>query len=105
RREKDSWYAQVGYSKAESGDVAQYNDKTNASKTLQAQERQEPNVVLGYHREWRPGNHTLVLASRFDDTLVLTASTPALLYLQTLVSPFTGTTNSSLQNPAGFSSR
>jgi Flp pilus assembly protein TadD len=103
--DKDSIYAQVGYFKSESGDVAQYYYQTNASKTLQVEERQEPNLVLGYHREWSPGNHTLLLASRFDDTLVLNDSNPALLYLRTLVSPFTGNTNTSLRNPAGFSSR
>lgn len=103
--EKDSLYAQVSYFKSESGDVAQYYYQTNASQTLQVEERQEPNLVLGYHREWSPGNHTLLLASRFDDTLVLNDSNPALLYLSTLVSPFTGNTNTSLSNPNGFSSR
>jgi tetratricopeptide (TPR) repeat protein len=74
--EKDSVYAQVSYFNSRSGDVAQYYYQTNASKTLDVEERQEPNVVLGYHREWSPGNHTLVLAGRFDDTLELNDSIP-----------------------------
>ena len=94
----------MGYFKSESGDLAQYYYQTNASKTLQAEERQEPSVVLGYHHKWSPGNHTLLLASRIDDTLVLNDSNPALLYLRTFVSPFTGNTNVSLRNPAGVSS-
>jgi tetratricopeptide (TPR) repeat protein len=101
--EKDSVYAQVSYFDSESGDVAQYYYQTNASRTLQVTERQEPNAVLGYHREWSPGNHTLVLAGRFDDTLKLNASDPALLYLQTFVNPFTLNATNFLRNPPGFS--
>jgi Tfp pilus assembly protein PilF len=101
--DKDTVYAQVGYFNSESGDVAQYYYQTNADQTLKVKEHQEPSAVLGYHREWSPGNHTLLMAGRFDDTLTLRTSDPKLLYLQTLVSPFTGNTNTTLLNPSGFS--
>ncbi|MDW8310400.1 MAG: hypothetical protein RMK20_13580, partial [Verrucomicrobiales bacterium] len=61
----------------ESGDVAQYYNHygrlTNSpapSRTLRVQERQEPNLFLGYHHEWVPGVHTLLLVGRLDDTLL-----------------------------------
>ena len=101
--EKDSVFLQVGYFKNETGDVGQYYYQTNASQTLKVTEEQNPNLLLGYHREWAPGSHTLFLFTRFDDTLTLNDSNPALLYLRTAVSPFTGNTNVSLQNPAFFS--
>jgi outer membrane receptor protein involved in Fe transport len=69
---------------------------------LRVKEQQEPNLLLGYHHEWSPGNHTLFLAGRFDDTLELDDSSPSLLFYRTFVSPL-GQTNRSLQNPALFS--
>jgi outer membrane receptor protein involved in Fe transport len=32
-------------------------------------ESQEPLLLAGYHHEWAPGSHTLLLAGRFDDTI------------------------------------
>lgn len=62
---------------AEFGDVAQYYNHygrlTNApapSRTQRVKERQEPNLFLGYHHEWVPGVHTLLLVGRLDDTLL-----------------------------------
>ncbi len=108
--DKDSIFFQVSYFDATSGDVAQYYDQhaqtpgaLHPSTTLHVSETQEPNLLLGYHREWAPGNHTLFLAGRFDDTLKLRDSNPALLALITEVSPFTGATNQFVQNPPFFS--
>lgn len=64
---KDSVYGQVQYNLMTSGDVAQYYRQSSASRGLDAEETQFPNVFLGYHREWRPGLHTLVFAGRLDD--------------------------------------
>jgi tetratricopeptide (TPR) repeat protein len=101
--DKDSLFFQVGYFHQESGDVAQYYDQASASQTLRVTEKQEPNLLVGYHREWAPGSHTLFLFSRIDDTLNLNDSNPALLALITAVSPFTGQTNVFVQNPAFYS--
>ena len=79
---KDSVYVEAQYYRAESGDVSQYYDEASASRSLRVEERQEPNVFLGYHREWRPGVHTLALAGRLDDTLELTDADPRLLFVR-----------------------
>src|SRR5439155_26499607 len=44
--------------------------------------------LLCYQREWAPGSHTLLLAGRFDDTLLLNDINQPHLYLRTTVSPF-----------------
>jgi len=67
--DKDSVYFEANYVDRSSGDVAQYYDQNDASQTLRITERQSPNLLLGYHREWSPGNHTLLLGGLFDDTL------------------------------------
>jgi Flp pilus assembly protein TadD len=100
---EDSVFLQVSYFDMNSGDLAQYYDQTSASSTLRVTEKQEPNLLAGYHRDWSPGNHTLFLFARLDDKLTLDDSDPALLFLRTFISPFTGNTNISVQNPALFS--
>ena len=97
---KDSLFFQLSYLDSTSGDVAQYYNQASASSTVRVREKQLPNFLLGYHREWSPGNHTLFLAARFDDTLEITDPAPAFLWLRTAVSPFTGATNVSLRNPS-----
>ena len=51
------------------GDLAQYYDPKTANPKLRMAEYEEPNLFLGYHREWQPGSHTLLLLGRLDDTL------------------------------------
>jgi Tfp pilus assembly protein PilF len=97
---QDTVLAQVSYFDTETGDVSQYYRQNQAAKSLRVTERQEPNVLLGYHREWSPASHTLFLAGRFDDTLTLDDDAPKVLFLQTAVSPISGNTNVSLRNPA-----
>jgi len=86
--EQDSVFAQVSYFNFDSGDLSQYFDQNQASKTLRVNEKQEPSSILGYHHEWSPGNHTLVLGARFDDTLKLNDSAPAVPYYQTTLPLF-----------------
>lgn len=68
----DSVFVQGIYYDAESGDVAQYYDPTNAQAYRRIKESQEPILIAGYHREWAPWSHTLLLASRSQDTLRVT---------------------------------
>jgi predicted Zn-dependent protease len=96
---KDSIYLEAQYYRAESGDVSQYYDEASASPSLRVEERQEPNLFLGYHREWRPGVHTLALAGRLDDTLELTDADPRLLFVRHGV--LAGDINL-VMNPVGF---
>jgi len=68
---QDSVYFQTTYQRFEGGDLLQYYDQRDASRTVRVKEIQEPNIFAGYHHEWSPGNHTLFLAARLDDTLTL----------------------------------
>lgn len=97
---QDSLFLQLSYLDRTAGDLAQYYSQSSASSTVRVREKQLPNFLLGYHHEWSPGNHTLFLASRFDDTLEISDPAPSFLWLRTAVSPFTGATNVSLRNPS-----
>ncbi len=63
----DSVYVQVLGFGGDSGDLAQYYDQTSASGVQRVKETQAANVFVGYHHEWGPGSHTLLLAGRLDD--------------------------------------
>lgn len=78
----DSVYLQVITYDAEAGDVAQYYSQAQASHTLRTKETQEPIIFAGYHHEWAPGVHTLLLASGADDTLKYRDPNSAFLFLQ-----------------------
>ncbi len=56
---------------AASGDVAQYYDQKSANLGVHTREDHEPDLFVGYHREWCPGQHTLFLAARLDDALAI----------------------------------
>ena len=65
---KDTVYFQATDYRATAGDVAQYYDQRQANRLVRTIETQEPVVLAGYHHEWNPGNHTVFLAARLDDT-------------------------------------
>jgi tetratricopeptide (TPR) repeat protein len=67
----DSVYFQAWFSDINSGDLRQYYDQNEASKTLRVREYQDPNAFIGWHHEWSPGVHTLFLGGRLEDTLKL----------------------------------
>lgn len=76
---QDSVYFQAGYYDLEGGDLRQYYDPASASRTLRIEETQEPNLLIGYHREWAPGSHTLLLGARLHDDFQLTDPAAGLL--------------------------
>ncbi len=78
---KDSFFLQVYETKLTGGDLAQYYDPAITQRGLSLRENQSPNVLLGYHREWSPESHTLVLASRIDDSVNLYQPNGAALLL------------------------
>jgi len=78
---QDSVYVQGIYSDAEYGDLRQHYDPNNANPSLRIKETQEPIALLGYHREWGPGSHTLLLAGRLQDTLRVTNGNQSVLGL------------------------
>jgi Tfp pilus assembly protein PilF len=67
---RDSVYLRASYENVESGDPAQYYRQSMANPGLRLHERQEPFLIGGYHHEWSPGNHTLLLGAYLQDTLL-----------------------------------
>jgi tetratricopeptide (TPR) repeat protein len=59
----DSALLLVKYQDFSSGDVFQYYSPTNARPDYHFDEEQKPIIAGGYHHEWFPGAHTLVLGS------------------------------------------
>jgi tetratricopeptide (TPR) repeat protein len=58
---QDTLLALVKYEDYHSGDNFQYYDQTNARPNFRFDEYQQPIVVGGWHHEWSPGVHTLLL--------------------------------------------
>jgi Tfp pilus assembly protein PilF len=63
---QDSIFIQTKYQDNRNGDVFQYYDQNQANRSFAYRETQEPLAFVGYHHEWAPGLHTLVLVSRLD---------------------------------------
>jgi len=74
--EKDSLFLRAESFRSESGDLAQYYNQNSANLTLtqRVHERQDPNVFVGWHREWAPGVHTLFLGGYLQDNLDFSGS-------------------------------
>ncbi len=71
---QDSVYAQATYYEADSGDVHQFYNPNQPfpmgpNPAVRTRENQDPIVSVGYHHEWGPGLHTLLLASRLSDRI------------------------------------
>jgi tetratricopeptide (TPR) repeat protein len=76
---KDTVFAEVERTELQTGDVFEHynyqtpilNINTGArpgyDPTLREYEVQDPNVLLGYHRDWGTGNHDLVLYRQLQD--------------------------------------
>jgi len=65
---QDTIYLQVKQYQADSGDLYQYYNPTNANPAARVSEEQNPTIILGYHHEWSPGVQTLFFAARLDDS-------------------------------------
>jgi tetratricopeptide (TPR) repeat protein len=69
----------------ESGDNFQYSDPSDASATFRFREWQTPLALAGYHHEWHPGSHSLLLGGRlqnkqhFTDRASMIVSGPAVI--------------------------
>jgi hypothetical protein len=63
---QDTLLALVKYEDYHSGDNFQYYDPTNARPNYRFDEYQQPIVVGGWHHEWSPGVHTLLLGGRLE---------------------------------------
>jgi len=87
---QDSVFFLMQYNKISSGDLAQYYSQNNASPTVRIDERQEPILGLGYHHEWAPGVHTIVLGARLIDHFSFTNQAQPTLVAFTHPNPSTG---------------
>ena len=74
----DTIFFQTEFGKADTGDVLQRVDqhevdRDRAALTRDFQERQDPGLLLaGWHHEWNPQNHTLLLLGRLANRQVET---------------------------------
>jgi tetratricopeptide (TPR) repeat protein len=74
---KDSLYLRFGHYESAGGDLYQVYDPNSSyteggpNSLMRFEERQDPTVVFGYHREWAPGSHSLLVAGLFHDTYEL----------------------------------
>jgi tetratricopeptide (TPR) repeat protein len=67
---QDTVFFQTKYQDVREGDLLQYYDQNNAAPGLHFRELQQPAILLlGYHHEWAPGVHTLLLAGRLADEI------------------------------------
>jgi outer membrane receptor protein involved in Fe transport/Tfp pilus assembly protein PilF len=64
---QDSLFFLAKYQDYHSGDNFQYYDPSQARTNFTFDEYQHPIAVLGYHREWSPGMHTLFLGGRLEN--------------------------------------
>ena len=67
---QDSVFLQTKYTDIREGDLFQYYDQDSFAPGLHFRELQQPGLLLaGYHHQWAPGVHTLVLVGRLDDEI------------------------------------
>ena len=87
----DSAFAMINYNDYENGDTRQLRDPHDASPGLRITERQYPNVFLGWHHEWAPGQHSLLLAGRlaFDQHITDTNTAIPLFIRANAIAPST----------------
>jgi Flp pilus assembly protein TadD len=76
---KDSVFFRVIDLASNGGDRVQYYDQGEANPFLRTRERQQPILVAGYHHEWSPSSHTLVVGSQINDTFWVQNPTQPLL--------------------------
>jgi tetratricopeptide (TPR) repeat protein len=63
----DSFFFEAKYLDLDSGDNFQYYDQRQADPDLRIKESQKPWLLAGWHHEWAPGAHTLLMAGRVVD--------------------------------------
>jgi len=85
----DGLYFQAVYYNAEGGDLAQRYNPADAIVDVRVKETQEPLLLAGYHHEWGPGSHTLLLAGRLADNLHVGTTNQGTLLLDSSFLPAT----------------
>ncbi len=67
--ERDSLFVQAIYAETRTGDLTPYYNPASAKPNLRLKEIQQPTILAGWHRQWTPGNHTLLFLGRVQDDL------------------------------------
>ena len=80
---QDDAYLQIGNLQLNAGDVANHFDPAYTVPGFHADESQVPTLYAGWHHEWSPGSHTLLLFARLNDRLSLNNPDSDILFLQT----------------------
>lgn len=65
----DGFYLEASAGRTVAGDLNQLPDNSLANRTIRVRDEAGPLLLAGYHHEWAPGHHTLVLASRIEGDL------------------------------------
>jgi tetratricopeptide (TPR) repeat protein len=65
----DTIYGSVSFTDSETGDLAQRYDPSVVDPDFRFKVNQEPLIVLGYHRQWHPGSHTLLMGTIYKDRI------------------------------------
>ncbi len=68
----------------DAGDVSQRYDPSQADLGLKVREKQEPTILLGLDHKWSEDQHTLFLASFFNDELSLSSPNASSYLLKSL---------------------
>jgi len=66
---QDSFYAEFTEGHTRAGDLNQLPDPALANRRIHVHDDAGPLWLAGYHHEWSPGQHTLLLASRLEGEL------------------------------------
>ena len=67
---QDTFFFQTKYQDVREGDLLQYYNQRDAAPGVDFRELQQPAILLlGYHRDWAPGLHTLLLVGRLADEI------------------------------------
>ncbi|MBI3881086.1 MAG: TonB-dependent receptor [Verrucomicrobia bacterium] len=76
----DSVFFQTKYQDVSAGDVTQYYDPVRARPARTFSQSENPLLFAGFHHEWQPGVHTLLLAGRLEsDQQVTDLAVPGLM--------------------------
>jgi Flp pilus assembly protein TadD len=85
---QDTALVLIKYEDYHSGDNFQYYYQTNARPDFHFDEYQHPIVVGGWHHEWAPGVHTLLLGGRLENEQFFSdQKTPQLVLVPNLTPP------------------
>ncbi len=109
---KDTAFLEVERTEIQLGDPFQYynfntpksSTQTGYDPTLEEYEEQDPNILLGYHRDWGTGNHTLFLYRGLQDHFSSIDQNYFAPVLQPGVYPFGGASAITLQRTTELNS-